>query len=135
VATDERGLQSKFMPDPTAEVGYCVHCIANVLCMQKHWDVMRGRDDGESWHEVSENLPTDSGFPIGALMRTSRTLSMWFKSRAMQRIIRLRKRWRYIAAGRANASRRRSPTVCLRLLQMRILPQLPSDKPKFGDRL
>ncbi|HLH23946.1 MAG TPA: exo-alpha-sialidase [Chloroflexota bacterium] len=65
-----RGLKSDFMPDPTAEVGHCVHRIAmhparpNVLFMQKHWDVMRSDDGGESWHEVSGDLPTDFGFPI-----------------------------------------------------------------------
>ena len=32
--------------------------------MQKHWDVMRSDDAGESWHEVSGNLPSDFGFPI-----------------------------------------------------------------------
>ena len=58
------------IPDPTAEVGHCVHRIAmhpsrpDVLFMQKHWDVMRSDDAGESWHEVSGNLPTDFGFPI-----------------------------------------------------------------------
>ena len=35
-----------------------------VLFMQKHWDVMRSDDAGDSWHEVSGNLPTDFGFPI-----------------------------------------------------------------------
>src|SRR6266550_1541569 len=41
-----RGLYSKYIPEPTAEVGHCVHRIAlhpsrpNVLFMQKHWDVM-----------------------------------------------------------------------------------------------
>ena len=65
-----RGLHSQFMPDPTAEVGHCVHRIAmhpsnpNTLFMQKHWDVMRSDDAGDSWHEVSGNLPTDFGFPI-----------------------------------------------------------------------
>jgi photosystem II stability/assembly factor-like uncharacterized protein len=65
-----RGLQSQYIPDPTAEVGHCVHRIAkhptrpNVLFMQKHWDVMRSDDGGESWYEVSGNLPTDFGFPI-----------------------------------------------------------------------
>jgi photosystem II stability/assembly factor-like uncharacterized protein len=32
--------------------------------MQKHWDVMRSDDAGDSWHEVSGNLPSDFGFPI-----------------------------------------------------------------------
>ena len=66
-----RGLKSQFeLPDPDAEVGHCVHCITmhpsrpNVLFMQKHWDVMRSDDGGESWHEISGNLPTDFGFPI-----------------------------------------------------------------------
>ena len=65
-----RGLQSEGIPDPDAEVGHCVHRLAmhpdrpQVLFMQKHWDVMRSDDGGESWHEVSGNLPTDFGFPI-----------------------------------------------------------------------
>jgi photosystem II stability/assembly factor-like uncharacterized protein len=65
-----RGLQSEGIPDPDAEVGHCVHRIAmhpsrpGVLFMQKHWDVMRTDDAGESWHEISGNLPTDFGFPI-----------------------------------------------------------------------
>ena len=65
-----RGLHSLYIPDPTAEVGHCVHRIAqhparpNVLFMQKHWDVMRSDDAGDSWHEVSGNLPSDFGFPI-----------------------------------------------------------------------
>ena len=32
--------------------------------MQKHWDVMRSDDAGESWREISGNLPTDFGFVI-----------------------------------------------------------------------
>ena len=65
-----RGLRSEGIPDPTAEVGHCVHRIAmhpsrsSVLFMQKHWDVMRSDDGGESWREVSGNLPSDFGFPI-----------------------------------------------------------------------
>ncbi len=65
-----RGLHSQYIPDPNAEVGHCVHRIAmhpsrsNVLFMQKHWDVMRSDDAGDSWREVSGNLPSDFGFPI-----------------------------------------------------------------------
>jgi hypothetical protein len=65
-----RGLRSEGIPNPYAEVGHCVHRITmhpsrpHVLFMQKHWDVMRSDDAGESWHEVSGNLPTDFGFPI-----------------------------------------------------------------------
>src|SRR4051812_49903756 len=35
-----------------------------VLFMQKHWDVMRSDDAGDSWSEVSGNLPSDFGFAI-----------------------------------------------------------------------
>jgi photosystem II stability/assembly factor-like uncharacterized protein len=65
-----RGLRSEGIPDPAAEVGHCVHRIAlnrsrpGVLFMQKHWDVMRSDDGGDTWQEVSGNLPTDFGFPI-----------------------------------------------------------------------
>jgi photosystem II stability/assembly factor-like uncharacterized protein len=66
------GLNSPYeLPDAAAEVGHCVHNIAlhpshpNVLFMQKHWDVNRSDDAGDSWHEVSGNLPSDFGFPIG----------------------------------------------------------------------
>jgi hypothetical protein len=65
-----RGLKSNSIPQQEAEVGHCVHRIAmhpahpDVLFMQKHWDVMRSDDGGESWREVSGNLPTDFGFPI-----------------------------------------------------------------------
>ena len=65
-----RGLKSQYIPEPTAEVGHCVHRIAmhksrpGVLFMQKHWDVMRSDNAGELWHEISGNLPTDFGFVI-----------------------------------------------------------------------
>jgi photosystem II stability/assembly factor-like uncharacterized protein len=65
-----RGLKSEGIPNPAAEVGHCVHKIAmhrsrpDVLFMQKHWDVMRSDDGGDSWREVSGNLPTDFGFTI-----------------------------------------------------------------------
>ncbi|HMK08502.1 MAG TPA: sialidase family protein [Anaerolineales bacterium] len=69
-AIKTRGLTSNFMPDPTVEVGHCVHHIARhpsrpaTLFMQKHWDVMRSDDGGDSWHEISGNLPTDFGFVV-----------------------------------------------------------------------
>ena len=58
-----RGLHSYYIPEPTAEVGHCVHHVAmnrarpNVLFMQKHWDVLRTDDAGENWRNVNGNLP------------------------------------------------------------------------------
>jgi photosystem II stability/assembly factor-like uncharacterized protein len=68
--TATKGLSSRYMPDPTAEIGHCVHRIAmnparpDVLFMQKHWDVMRSDDGGRHWHRISGDLPSDFGFPI-----------------------------------------------------------------------
>jgi photosystem II stability/assembly factor-like uncharacterized protein len=65
-----KGLYSKYIPNPTAEVGHCVHHIAmnparpDTLFMQKHWDVMRSDDAGDNWTKISGNLPTDFGFVI-----------------------------------------------------------------------
>ena len=65
-----QGLRSEFLPDQKEQVGHCVHRIAkhrdrpDVLFMQKHWDVMRSDNAGDSWSEISGNLPTDFGFVI-----------------------------------------------------------------------
>lgn len=65
-----KNLTSNFLPDPTAEIGHCIHKLAihpdrpDVIFMQKHWDVMRSDDAGDSWQRISGNLPTDFGMPI-----------------------------------------------------------------------
>lgn len=65
------GLSSGEIPDPDADVGHCVHKLAahpsrpDTLFMQKHWDVMRSDDAGDTWREISGDLPTDFGFAIG----------------------------------------------------------------------
>ncbi len=75
-----RGLHSQHIPDPTAEVGHCVHHIAahpsrpGTLFMQKHWDIMRSDDAGDNWREVSGNLPTDFGFVIDVHAHEPETL-------------------------------------------------------------
>ena len=65
-----RGLTSKYLPDPAPEVGHCVHRIAlhpskpETLYMQLHWNIMRSDDGAATWKKVSGNLPSDFGFPI-----------------------------------------------------------------------
>ena len=62
-----QGLRSEYIPDPTAEVGHCVHHVAmhparpNTLFMQKHWDVLRSDNAGDLWKDVTGNLPDDAG--------------------------------------------------------------------------
>ena len=69
-AAINKGLRSGFLPEEDAEVGHCVHNLAlhpsrpDTVFMQKHWDVMRTDDAGDSWHEISGDLPSDFGFPI-----------------------------------------------------------------------
>jgi photosystem II stability/assembly factor-like uncharacterized protein len=75
-----RGLKSQYIPDPDAEVGHCVHRLAmhpsrsDVLFMQKHWDVMRTDNGGDSWSEISGNLPSDFGFVIDVHAHDPETL-------------------------------------------------------------
>ena len=77
-----KGLHSQYIPDPTAEVGHCVHRIGmhrsrpNVLFMQKHWDVLRSDNAGDLWTEVSGNLPTDFGFVIDVHAHEPETISV-----------------------------------------------------------
>lgn len=75
------GLKSEYeLPNPDAEVGHCVHNIAmhpsnpHTLFMQKHWDVMRSDNGGEDWYEVSDNLPSDFGFPIAVHAHEPQTI-------------------------------------------------------------
>ncbi|GIW88050.1 MAG: hypothetical protein KatS3mg108_2374 [Isosphaeraceae bacterium] len=64
------GLTSKYMPDPTAQVGFCVHRLAmhpshpDRVFMQLHWNVMRTDNAGELWTNIGAGLPSDFGFPI-----------------------------------------------------------------------
>ena len=46
----------------------------NSLFMQKHWDIMRTDDAGDSWYEISGNLPTDFGFVIDVHAHEPETL-------------------------------------------------------------
>jgi photosystem II stability/assembly factor-like uncharacterized protein len=67
-----RGLTSPYLPEPTPEIGYCVHRLAlhpsrpEVVFMQLHQGggVYRTDNGGDQWVAVNGNLPTDFGFPI-----------------------------------------------------------------------
>jgi photosystem II stability/assembly factor-like uncharacterized protein len=61
-------------PDPGAcghEVGHCVHNIVrapgnggDLLYQQNHHGVFRSPDGGRSWHEITDGLPSNFGFPV-----------------------------------------------------------------------
>ncbi|MFN4098288.1 MAG: WD40/YVTN/BNR-like repeat-containing protein [Pararhodobacter sp.] len=71
-------------PDPMTgdygqEIGFCVHNIArsadgNTLYMQNHQGVFRSRDEGRSWDEINEGLPSTFGFPVAAHPQDNDTL-------------------------------------------------------------
>jgi hypothetical protein len=101
-----KGLYSKYIPNPTAEVGHCVHHVAmnpsrpGVLFMQKHWDVMRSDDAGDSSGIRSAGtcrLILDSS---STFMRTSRRRFTSSRSRAI--------REHYVPDGQAARLRSRS---------------------------
>src|SRR5205823_2497605 len=108
---------SEGIPDPDAEVGHCVHRVAmhpsrpDVLFMQKHWDVMRSDDAGDSWYEISGDLPTDFGFAI-EVHATSPRLSTWSRSRAMPSTTRRKASYVSTGAARAETSGSRSLGAC-----------------------
>src|SRR5947209_561682 len=77
-----KGLRSQYIPDPTAEVGHCVHRIAQaksrpeLLYMQKHWVVLRSMDAGHTWTEVTRNFATDFAFVIDVHAHEPETTSV-----------------------------------------------------------
>ena len=71
-------------PDPITgecgqDVGLCVHNIVRsedgrVLYMQNHHGVFRSNDDGRSWDDITEGLPSGFGFPVAVHPGDSDTL-------------------------------------------------------------
>lgn len=67
-----KGLKSPYLPEPTPEIGFCVHHMCmhpkkpGVLYMQLHQGggILRTDNAGDLWQDVNGNLPTDFGFPI-----------------------------------------------------------------------
>ena len=76
-----KGLKSPYqLPDPDAEVGHCVHRIARQFPRPEravHAKTL-GRDAlvdaGDTWSEVSGNLPTDFGFVIDVHAHEPKTI-------------------------------------------------------------
>jgi len=61
------------------EVGFCVHNIVRAadgrtLYQQNHQGVFRSRDEGRSWDEITEGLPSSFGFPVATHPHDAETL-------------------------------------------------------------
>ena len=83
-----KGLKSKYMPDPTAEIGFCVHHMAmnparpDVVFMQLHWDVMVApTTPATSGTKSAATCPPTSASPSRSML-TNPTPSTWCRSRA-----------------------------------------------------
>ena len=117
-----RGLKSQYIPDPNAEVGFCVHRIAmhasrpNVLFMQLHWDVMR-TDDARRVVARGQRQSADR-FRISDRCPRPRARHR-LRRPDQERLGALparRESCASIAAARAATSGKRSPTVCRRAI-------------------
>ena len=69
--TRNKGVRADFYPGPPPEFGQCVHKLLpdptnpERLIQQNHCGVYRTDDGGASWTEITNNLPSDFGFPMG----------------------------------------------------------------------
>jgi photosystem II stability/assembly factor-like uncharacterized protein len=67
--TVNKGVRAEFQPEKYPEFGQCVHDAVRTqdgrLYQQNHCGVYRSDDDAESWDEITGELPSDFGFPMG----------------------------------------------------------------------
>jgi tRNA A-37 threonylcarbamoyl transferase component Bud32/photosystem II stability/assembly factor-like uncharacterized protein len=65
-----RGIRVAFQPEKEPEFGQCVHKIVlhparpERLFLQHHWGLYRSNDYGDSWHSISNGVPSDFGFAM-----------------------------------------------------------------------
>jgi photosystem II stability/assembly factor-like uncharacterized protein len=63
-----QGIRAVFLPDNYPEFGQCVHKVVrdpanpDRLYLQNHWGLYRSDDDGDSWKDIANGVPSDFGF-------------------------------------------------------------------------
>jgi photosystem II stability/assembly factor-like uncharacterized protein len=78
--TRNKGVRADFYPGDPPEFGQCVHKMLidpadpERLIQQNHCGVYRSDNGGSTWTEITNNLPTDFGFPMGVHPRETDTL-------------------------------------------------------------
>ncbi|MFQ5747598.1 MAG: WD40/YVTN/BNR-like repeat-containing protein [Gemmatimonadota bacterium] len=66
-----RGVRADYLPDARPEAGQCVHALRlhprrpGRLYQQSHSGTYRSDDGGDSWTEITSNLPSDFGYVLG----------------------------------------------------------------------
>jgi len=67
-----KGIRAEFLPDKHPEFGQCVHKVVHNAdqperyFLQNHWGLYRSDDDGVSWKDVANGVPSDFGFAMAA---------------------------------------------------------------------
>ena len=65
------GVRSEFLPGPPPVAGQCVHALRlhparpDRLYQQNHCGIYRSDDRGETWTEITGELPSDFGYVVG----------------------------------------------------------------------
>jgi photosystem II stability/assembly factor-like uncharacterized protein len=65
-----QGVRAQYMPDQYPEFGQCVHKIVrdpanpDRLFLQNHWGLYRSDDDGDTWTDIANGVPSDFGFAM-----------------------------------------------------------------------
>jgi hypothetical protein len=65
-----RGIRVAYQPDRYPEFGQCVHKVVmhatrpERLFLQHHWGLYRSDDRADSWHSISNGVPSDFGFAM-----------------------------------------------------------------------
>ena len=66
-----KGVRAEFLPDKYPEFGQCVHKVVQStalpgrMYLQNHWGLYRSDDNGESWSDIANGVPSDFGFAMG----------------------------------------------------------------------
>ncbi|MBD3783901.1 MAG: exo-alpha-sialidase [Micrococcales bacterium] len=79
LADPEAGADARHPAGPAdGKTGFCVHHVehagGDVLYQQNHYGVWRSADGGQTWQDVTANLPSTFGFPLWAHPRDPDTV-------------------------------------------------------------
>jgi photosystem II stability/assembly factor-like uncharacterized protein len=78
-SASNKGVRAEFLPNKHPEFGQCVHKVGRDatrperLFLQNHGGLYRSDDDGRSWQDVANGVPSDFGFALATHPRQAGT--------------------------------------------------------------